>query len=221
MNILTGGYPAEYGRKLGGVIEVVTEDAVQRGFHGSVAGGIGSFNTKDADANLGYSSQRTSMEVIGGAADTDRYLDPPVEENFTNHGTTGHTSVRFDHDLTDADRLGVIVRYGQSRFQVPNERVQQAAGQDQRRRNGESTAQLSYQHVVSANALVDIRAMFRDLSGQLGSNAASTPVIAQQDRGIRDGHIRTAVSLHAGNHEWKFGGDLVRHGPRALRISDQ
>ena len=28
MNILTGGYPAEYGRKLGGVIEVVT--AAQR-----------------------------------------------------------------------------------------------------------------------------------------------------------------------------------------------
>ena len=27
MTIMTGGYPAEYGRKLGGVIEVVTDDA--------------------------------------------------------------------------------------------------------------------------------------------------------------------------------------------------
>src|SRR3989475_7169747 len=33
MTILTGGYPAEYGRKLGGVIEVVTAGSARRGFH--------------------------------------------------------------------------------------------------------------------------------------------------------------------------------------------
>jgi outer membrane receptor protein involved in Fe transport len=62
---------------------------------------------------------------------------------------------------------------------------------------------------MSANALVDVRAMFRDLSDRLDSNAASTPVIAQQDRGIRDAYVRTAISLHSGHQEWKFGGDLV------------
>src|SRR5207237_7877125 len=40
LNILTAGYPAEYGRKLGGVIEVVTEAASREGFHGSIAGSI-------------------------------------------------------------------------------------------------------------------------------------------------------------------------------------
>ncbi len=35
MSILTGGYPAEYGRKLGGVIEVVTAAQTRRGFHGA------------------------------------------------------------------------------------------------------------------------------------------------------------------------------------------
>src|SRR5580704_3708948 len=38
MSILTGGYPAEYGRKLGGVIEVVTAGDARRGFHGSASG---------------------------------------------------------------------------------------------------------------------------------------------------------------------------------------
>ena len=34
MSILTGGYPAEYGRKLGGVIEVVTAANPRQGLHG-------------------------------------------------------------------------------------------------------------------------------------------------------------------------------------------
>lgn len=35
MSILTANYPAEYGRKLGGVVEVTTSRDIQQGFHGS------------------------------------------------------------------------------------------------------------------------------------------------------------------------------------------
>src|SRR3954447_23532456 len=37
MNIMTGGYPAEYGRKLGGVIEVVTTAQPRAGFGGTAS----------------------------------------------------------------------------------------------------------------------------------------------------------------------------------------
>ena len=50
MNILTGGYPAEYGRKLGGVIEVVTTSQTRRGLGGAVSGSLGSFGAGSADA---------------------------------------------------------------------------------------------------------------------------------------------------------------------------
>jgi len=55
MNVLTGGYPAEYGRKLGGVVEVVTAGDARRGLHGSVAGSLASFSTKGGDAIAEYS----------------------------------------------------------------------------------------------------------------------------------------------------------------------
>src|SRR5262249_18570996 len=42
MIILTGGYPAEYGRKLGGVIEVVTAANPRQGLHGSATASAGS-----------------------------------------------------------------------------------------------------------------------------------------------------------------------------------
>src|SRR5689334_2704364 len=83
MSILTGGYPAEYGRKLGGVIEVVTAANPRQGLHGSAVASAGSFTTATAGATAQYGWSRTLFGISGGAAHTDRYLDPPVEENFT------------------------------------------------------------------------------------------------------------------------------------------
>ena len=208
MSILTGGYPAEYGRKLGGVIEVVTAGPAPRGFHGNVAVAAGSFATRTGDVVGAYGGGRTTVGVSAGLAATDRYLDPPVEENFTNRGTTSHLAVHVEHDLTDADRLGVIVRRGQADFLVPNERVQEEAGQRQDRDSQETVAQFSYQHIVSARVLGDVRGMVRDLSAGLWSNSAATPIAAQQDRGFRELYFKGAISAHLGAHEWKVGGDV-------------
>jgi len=208
MNILTGGYPAEYGRKLGGVIEVVTAGTARQGFHGSVGVSASSFDTKSGDAIADYGRPRTTVSVSAGLAGTDRYFDPPVEENNTNRGTMSHVALRLEHDRSSADRYGAIVRRGQARFLVPNEHVQQQAGQRQDRESGETAGQFSYQHIFSARLVGDVRGMVRDVSSGLWSNAAATPIMAQQNRGFRELYLKTAVSAHVGVHEWKLGGDL-------------
>ena len=209
MSILTGGYPAEYGRKLGGVIEVVTAGQGRQGFHGSLGAAAGSFATGSGDVFGAYGGERTTIGVSAGLAATDRYLDPPAEENFTNRGTTSHLAVHVERDLTGADRFGVIVRRGQADFLVPNERVQQEAGQRQDRQSQETIGQFSYQRVVSARVLGDVRGMVRDLSAGLWSNAAATPIAARQDRGFRDLYFKGVVAAHLGAHEWKVGGDVT------------
>ena len=208
MSILTGGYPAEYGRKLGGVIEVVTAGQDRPGFHGTAAATAGSFATRSLDLSGAYSRKQTTMSLTAGVAATDRYLDPPVEENFTNHGTTSHAAVRLEHDFTPADRLGVIVRRGDADFLVPNELEQEQAGQRQERSSGETAAQFSYQRIFSGRVVADFRGMARDLSATLRSNAQSTPIIASQDRGFRELYLKGTVAGHAGRHEWKAGGDI-------------
>jgi outer membrane cobalamin receptor len=208
MTILTGGYPAEYGRKLGGVIEVVTAGTARQGFHGSLGVAAGSFDTKSGDAIGEYGWPRTTFSVSAGLAVTDRYLDPPVEENYTNRGTTSHFAAHLERDLTDADRVGIILRRGQARFLVPNERVQQSAGQRQDRDTAETMGQFSYQHIFSTQVLGDVRGMARDVSSGLWSNTAATPIAAQQDRGFRELYVKSIVSAHVGAHEWKMGGDL-------------
>jgi hypothetical protein len=209
MTIMTGGYPAEYGRKLGGVIEVVTAAPARRGFGGTASASFGSFGTVTGDAIAEYGREKSTLLIAAGAARTDRYLDPPVVENFTNIGSTSNASIRFEHDLTAADRVGVIVRRGQAVFSVPNEHIQQAAGQRQDRDSRENALQLSAQRILSPTMVGDVRAMVRDVSAGLWSNGNSTPVIASQDRGFRELYVKASVAAHRGVHELKAGGDVV------------
>jgi hypothetical protein len=208
LNVFTAGYPAEYGRKLGGVIEVVTSAQTRQGFHGLVAAAAGSFATGSGEVTGAYGGYHTTLSAAAGLAATGRYLDPPVEDNFTNHGTTSHATVRVERDLTAADRFGVIARRGDAAFLVPNERVQQLAGQRQDRDSAETAVQFSYQHIFSTRAVAELRGMARDLSAGLRSNPASTPILAQQTRGFREIYLKGAVSGHARAHEWKAGADV-------------
>jgi len=207
MSILTGGYPAEYGRKLGGVIEVVTAANPREGVHGSAVASAGSFATVSGGGAVQHGWSRALLGISGSAAHTDRYLDPPVEENFSNTGTGSNAAIQFEREFSDADRFGIVVRHGQSNFLVPNERVQEDAGQRQERNSHDTTGVFSYQRVISSSVVADVRAMVRSVGAGLSSNAASTPIAAFQDRGFNETYVKGAVTGHAGAHEWKAGVD--------------
>ncbi|HJZ75833.1 MAG TPA: TonB-dependent receptor [Vicinamibacterales bacterium] len=207
MSILTGGYPAEYGRKLGGVIEVVTAANPREGVHGSAVASVGSFATANGGGAVQYGWARTLVGISGSAAHTDRYLDPPVEENFTNTGTGSNVAIQFEREFSYADRLGVVIRHGQSSFLVPNERIQEEAGQRQQRSSHDTTGVLSYQRVVSSSLVGDVRAMIRTVGAGLASNDVSTPIAAFQDRGFSEMYLKGTITGHAGPHEWKAGMD--------------
>jgi outer membrane receptor for Fe3+-dicitrate len=136
---------------------------------------------------------------------TERYLNPVVPQNLTNKGTIGDFALSYERDLTDRDRLSVSVRHELSRFQIPNEQVQQAAGQLQNADNFETMGTASYQHIFSANIVADLRGMVRDNSNDLFSNPLATPVIAFQHNYFREGYFKGTVSVHHGRHEWKVG----------------
>src|SRR5436190_21815699 len=70
ISVLTGTFPAEYGRKLGGVVDVTTSRDARAGAHGSVEGGAGSFGAGTAFATAGYGWQRRSLLVTTGTSRT-------------------------------------------------------------------------------------------------------------------------------------------------------
>src|SRR5882724_5663656 len=84
MSIYTGGIPAEYGRKLGGVVELNTKRNPNEGLHGQL---ILSGGTYDTLGGYGQLQETWSKNTLGGTASGGRsshYLNPVVPENYTN-----------------------------------------------------------------------------------------------------------------------------------------
>jgi hypothetical protein len=209
MRVLTANFPAEYGRKLGGIIEVTTVKDVPGGLHGQVDAGGGSFSTVSGSAALSYAAGKNRFSASGNGFHTDRYLDPPVLANFTNRGSAGGFSASYERDFSDRDRLRITVTRNDARFLVPNELVQQDALQRQDITNRETTGQIYFQHTISSSLFLSFSGSVRDASATLTSNPLATPVIVAQDRGYREGYVRGDIAGHRGHHDWKAGVDSI------------
>ena len=161
-SVYTAGIPAEYGRKMGGVIELNTRRETAAGVHGQLVLAGGSFDTAQGYARVQDVWGRNTLGVSASGSMSAHYLNPVVPENFTNRGTTGDFSASYDRDLTKSDRLRLSVRHELSRYEIPNELVQQQAGQLQTGDNLETMGTVRYQHIFSADRLGTVAGMIRD-----------------------------------------------------------
>jgi hypothetical protein len=209
VHVLTGNFPAEYGRKLGGVVEVTTARDIRRGLHGTADFGGGSFGTVSGGFSGGYGWNHRSIGGSLSAARTNRYLDAPITENFTNHGSLSGVTLSYDDRPSETDRLHFTWHQRQTDFLVPNERVQQLAGQRQERHGDELFGQGGWSRIIGSRLIVDVHGVAEQVRASLDSNPFSTPVIVSQDRRLTRGYSNASVAGDFGRHHVKFGGDLV------------
>jgi hypothetical protein len=234
LNVYTAGIPAEFGRKMGGVVEVNTLKSADPGFHGQLTLFGGTYSTAGINTQDQYTWRGNTLGVSASGNMTGHYLNPVVPENYTNNGTTGSFSASYERDLTQKDRLTLIVRHELARYAIPNEFVQQngayvpnsdntvgcppvpaaeepsdcvfiPGGQLQTGDNFETMGSVSYQHIFSSNALGSLRGMARDNSNDFYSNPSSWPLIATQHNDFKEIYFNGSVSLHQGRQEWKAG----------------
>ncbi len=223
VSIFTAGFPAEYGRKMGGIVEVNTQENPQAGFHGDAVLSGGSFDSANAFAKVQYTWGKNSFGVSATGSRTDHYLNPVVPQNYSNTGTLGDFSANYERDLTPNDRIHFIIRHEDSRYDIPNELVQQAAGQRQNADNIETMGIVSYQHTFSPNFVLDLRGMVRDNANDFYSNADSTPIQVFQHNRFREGYFKGTTTIDHGRHEFKVGmesDNIFLHENTAYNITD-
>jgi hypothetical protein len=209
LNVRTAGYPAEFGLRLGGVIELGTERDVQHGLHGRAALQGGSFGHGTAFASVIQNWGKTTASVSGEGMMTNRYLDPPVFQNYTNEASGGGLSGLVEHEWSESDRSRFYFHSKHTGLLIPNELLQQAAGQRQDRTADETLFRFSHNHLFSPQRLGQIRGMVRDTRARLWSNAFSTPIAPEQDRRFREGYVGGSLSIHHGHHEVKLGSEAL------------
>jgi hypothetical protein len=234
LTIYTAGIPAEFGRKMGGVVEVNTLKNQDPGFHGQLTLFGGSYDTAGANTQDQYTWKGNTLGVSASGNMTNHYLNPVVPENYTNNGTTGDFSLSYERDLTQKDRLTMMVRHELARYAIPNEFVQQngayvpnadntvgcppvppsqepsdcvfiPGGQLQTGDNFETMGIVSYQHIFSPDTIGSLRGMARDNSTDFHSNDASWPLNATQHNYFNEIYFNGNLSIHHGRQEFKAG----------------
>jgi hypothetical protein len=232
LTIYTAGIPAEFGRKMGGVVEVNTLKNQDPGFHGQLTLFGGSYDTAGINTQDQYTWKGNTLGLSASGNMTGHYLNPVVPENYTNNGTSASFSLSYERDLTPKDRLTLIARHELARYQIPNELVQQngaylpnadnttgcptappepsdcvfiPGGQLQTGDNFETMGSVSYQHTFSSDAIAVVRGMARDNSNDFYSNDASWPVIATQRNDFKEIYFNGSASIHHGRQELKAG----------------
>ncbi len=207
--VRTAGIPAEFGRSLGGVVDITTGSTRRSGWHGLLSTSGGSFATVGAEARLGFGTARQQLVLFANGSRTDRFLDPPVVANYSNRATPATASVDEQVTLSAASKLELDYSYASLHSMVPNELVQQQAGQRQDRGSRQDSGSLSWQHTFSPALLLTAAGGVLDTEAITTSNAEATPVDVEQQRGFRQGWLHSDVAGHLGHNDWKVGADAI------------
>lgn len=210
VEVITGGIPAEFGDKLGAVINLTTKSGLDMPISGEIGGTLGSFQTGDTAASFGGHVKNFGWFTATSASTSHRYLDPPTIENFHNVGRSANNMTTFDFNPTQKDSFRVTLMFGGANFEVPNRLNQELAGQDQRQRQRSFSESLSWHHLFSQTLLGDISIFHRYATAKLNSNPLSTPVVAFQDRSLTNYGLIGSLSYASHGHTFKTGLQYTR-----------
>jgi outer membrane receptor protein involved in Fe transport len=210
VEVITGSIPAEFGDKLGAVINLTTKSGLNMPISGEITGSVGSFSTGDAAASFGGHVKNFGWFTALSGSTSHRYLDPPTIENFHNVGRTANNLTTLDYNPTPNDFFKLTLIFGGANFQVPNRLDQQQASQDQRQQQRSYSGFLSWQHLFSSTTLADLSLFYRTATAELSSNPLSTPVVAFQDRRLTNYGFIGSVSYAGHGHTFKTGVQYTR-----------
>ena len=153
IEVIYGNVPAEYGEKIGAVINLVTKSGLGiAGFKGDVYGGDARFDTYEGGLPLGRRHRRRSafFGSVGGVRARTASPTRSTPDNLNNHGDTQRAFLRFDlasPDSRNAFRLTALL--GRTDRDVTEHVHSGGRGQDQTVKTEDQNYNLGWQHIVS------------------------------------------------------------------------
>jgi hypothetical protein len=212
MEVIYGNVPAEYGEKIGTVVNLVTKSGLSTPLHGDLYGGAARFSTYEGGGSLGGGSRNFGAYASFNGSWSDRFLDPVNPDNLHNTGDTQRGFLRLDYASDDLkDQLRFTGLFGRTDRDVPNTYAQQAATQDQQVESRDQNYNLGWTHLISTKATLDANAFARASRFKLLPSAGDTPVTAVSGRGLDNYGLNAGVSwIPSPHHEVKIGGVVKR-----------
>jgi hypothetical protein len=210
VNVITGGFPAEFGNRFGGILDIVTRSGFDANGHGSVTVGSGTFLRNNVSFDYGSHSNSFGYFFYTQGFESLRFLNTPEPERFHDFGKGLRSFIQFDYRYGNEDFFKLVLTGDGTNFELPNTTEDQLRGRDFFQRNREQTAVLSWEHTFSASSAV---------STSLYERLASSRLIPTSDPfSIEAGGLRNDITLGAksdyslylgSRHAIKAGLDLM------------
>jgi len=219
--VIYGNVPAEYGEKIAAVIALTTKSGLGSGStKGEVHASGARFNTYDAGASAGGGSSRFGYYASIDAAESDRFLDPPNFDNLHNHGDSERAFLRLDlatPDSSNSFRLSGLV--GRTNRDVSNTFSQAATNADNRVQTNDWNANLGWQDVINANAVLDTTAFARNNRFTYYGSPNDPSVIANSKRSLGNYGVQPTLSFQMGDANQFKAGAVFKSYPIHERFS--
>jgi hypothetical protein len=213
IEIIYGNVPAEFGEKVGAVINLTTKSGLGAGSPKTeVFVGGSKFATVEAGASVAGGSQTFGYFGSINGSKSDRFLDPVNFDNLHNHGDTTRGFLRLDTQAPDSkNSLRFTLLLGQTRRDVPNTFTQEAAGQNERVRSADENFNLGWQSILSPTSVLELVAFGRFSKFKLDGTPQDTPVVVASDRTLNNYGIAPAFTWTNANNDVKIGLNLKRY----------
>ena len=213
IEIIYGNVPAEFGEKVGAVINLTTKSGLGSGSAKTDAYvGVSKFATLEGGVSVGGGTQTFGYFTSVDASKSDRFLDPVNFDNLHNHGNTERGFLRLDRassDQKNSFRLTTLL--GTTRRDVPNTFTQEASGQDQKVKSNDENLNLGWQSIFSQSSVLELNAFGRFSKFRLDPSAGDTPVTATSNRSLNNYGVAPSLSWTNANNEVKVGLNLKRY----------
>ncbi|MDP4193290.1 MAG: TonB-dependent receptor [Bacteroidota bacterium] len=153
----TGGFPAEYGGQIAGLMDIQNRVPTGR-FHMDVSSYLGSYLSPNENSGLNSNGQSISLSDHAGKLgyffgasrqETDRRIDQPTEQLFHDHGFDYFTYGKLDYLLNEHDYLTMNLNFSKTKTQIPYDPVEGFRSDDQSSYNAFQT--ISYFHTISSD----------------------------------------------------------------------
>ncbi|OFW10492.1 MAG: hypothetical protein A3G20_07860 [Acidobacteria bacterium RIFCSPLOWO2_12_FULL_59_11] len=214
VNVMTGGFPAEYGNRFGGVLDIVTKSGFSMNNEGALTLGLGTALRHNASVEFGGHTEKAAYYLFNSASESARFLSPPDPRSIHNTGRGARSFLQLDFNVNPNNFLKLVLMGDGTNFQIPNTSVDDQIRPwiDASQRTRSQSAIFTWDRILSKDSLLHT-SFYQRWSRSLLLPAVERPeqlaAIARSERTLQTFGLKSDLTRFVGRHTLKGGLDLV------------